>query len=74
MNGNNFNVNFPSSTTHLKYIQINSYKNSAKNNNAEFLDGVSNQVLQISHQNICGLRPKTNGLLMSLYPKFTHIS
>ena len=72
-NDNNCNVNFPQSTAHMKYSQINSYKTNAKNNNSKFLGSDSSQVLWIYHQNICGLGCKINYLLMSLYPKLPHI-
>ena len=66
------NVNFPQSTAHMKYSQINSYKTNAKNNNSKFLGNDSSQVLRIYHQNICGLGSKTHDLLTSLYPKLPH--
>ena len=59
-------VNFPQSTAHMKYNQINSYKTNAENNNSKFLGSDSSQVLRIYHQNICGLGSKTNDLLVTL--------
>jgi len=69
----NSNQNFTQFTTNPKYNKANFYKNSTINNNFRFIDSVSNQALRIYHQNICGLAPKTNDLLISLYRNLPHI-
>jgi hypothetical protein len=70
---NNSNEKCAQFTATLKYNQIHFYKNCAKNNNLRFTDSDSNQVLKIYHQNIYGLAPKMNNLLISLYPDLPHI-
>jgi len=70
---NNSNENFTQFATNPKYNKINFYKISAKDNNFKFIDSDSNQVLRIYHQNICGLAPKTNDLLISFYPNLPHM-
>jgi hypothetical protein len=69
----NCNQNFTQFTTNPKYNKINFYKNSTMNNNFRFIGSVSYQALRIYHQNICGLAPKTNDLLISFYPDLPHI-
>jgi hypothetical protein len=70
---NNSNENFTQLTTNPMYNKINFYKISTKDNNFKFIDSYSNQVLRIYHQNIFGLAPKTNDLLISFYPNLPHI-